>query len=263
MINLKYCHNHPVNSAHVLSFRPVDNTVKKQFTSLCEAGNSAATARHEYANQLQMKYDILDIEKTLADRSINPNCQDVQRLFQKWRERCIGPQNGKAMFDRLSLEVKQFNEIYPSNGGRAFLQQYKLEVEYKTGLPDDSFEPPTAKVTKISDHVPFILAVVTPLMARAHKLLRQSEELFYCDSTASLDNLNIAVVIVSCSTSAGAIPLGAVMTSSEDAETLSSAFTALVDVLPDYAFFGRGRTVGPLMILTDDSASERKPLETT
>ena len=63
---------------------------------------------------------------------------------------------------------------------------------------------------------------------------------------------------MSCSTSAGAIPLGAVMTSSEDAETLSSAFTALVDVLPDYAFFGRGRTVGPLMILTDDSASEKK-----
>ena len=50
MINLKYCHNHPVNPAHVLSFRPVDNAanaVKKQFTSLFEAGNSAATARHE------------------------------------------------------------------------------------------------------------------------------------------------------------------------------------------------------------------------
>ena len=105
MINLKYCHNHPVNSAHVLSFRPVDNAVKKQLTSLFEAGNSAPTARHEYANQLQMKYDTLDIEKTLADRSINPNCQDIQRLFQKWRERCIGPENGKAMFDRLSLEV--------------------------------------------------------------------------------------------------------------------------------------------------------------
>ena len=27
MIDLKYCHNHPVNSAHVLSFRPVDNAV--------------------------------------------------------------------------------------------------------------------------------------------------------------------------------------------------------------------------------------------
>ena len=84
---------------------------------------------------------------------IDPNCQDVQRLFQKWQERCIGPDNGKVMFDRLSLEVKQFNEIHASNGGKAFLQQYKLEVEYKTGLPDDSFEPPAAKVTKISDHV--------------------------------------------------------------------------------------------------------------
>ena len=100
-------------------------------------------------------------------------------------------------------------------------------------------------------------------MARAHKLLCQTSELVYCDSTASSDNLNTAVFIVSCSTSASAIPLRAVMTSSEDAETLSSAFTALVDVLPDYAFFGRGRTVGPLMILTDDSASERKALKIT
>ena len=203
---------------------------------------------NEYGNKLQIKYDILNIKKILADRSINPNCQDVQRLFQKWPERYIDPESGGVMFERLSLEIIQFNEIHASNSGKAFLQQYKLEVEYQTGLPDDSFEPPAAKVTKVTDHVPFILAVVTLLMERAHKLVRQSGELVYCDSTASLDNSNSAVVIVSCSISAGAIRLGAVMTSSEDAETLSSAFTALVDVLPDYAFFGRGRTVGPLMI---------------
>ena len=72
-----------------------------------------------------MKYNILDIEKTLADRSSNPNCQDVQRLFQKWRERCIGPENGEAMCDRLSLEIKQFNEIHASNGGKAFSLVYR------------------------------------------------------------------------------------------------------------------------------------------
>ena len=44
-------------------------------------------------------------------------------------------------------------------------------------------------------------------------MLRQSGELVYCDSTASLDNLNTAVFILSSSTSAGAVPLGAVMTS--------------------------------------------------
>ena len=43
----------------------------------------------------------------------------------------------------------------------------------------------------------------------------------YCDSTASLDNLNTAVFVLSCSTVAGAVPLGCVMASSEDVETLT------------------------------------------
>ena len=60
-----------------------------------------------------------------------------------------------------------------------------------------------------------------PLMARAHQVVRQS---VYCNSTASLDNLNTAVFIPTSSTSTGAVPLDAVMTSSEDADTLTAAF---------------------------------------
>ena len=83
----------------------------------------------------------------------------------------------------------------------------------------------------------------------------------YCNSTASLDNLNTAVFVLSGSTVAGAVPLGCVMASSEDVETLTAAFKALISILPDYAFFGRGKIAGPLTILTDDSASERRALQ--
>ena len=76
----------------------------------------------EYGNKLQIKYDILNIKKILADRSINPSCQDVQCLFQKWPERYINPESSGVMFERLSLEIKQFNEIHASNSGKAFLQ---------------------------------------------------------------------------------------------------------------------------------------------
>ena len=51
-------------------------------------------------------------------------------------------------------------------------------------------------------------------------MVTQSAELVFCDSTASPDNLNTAVFILSCGTSVGALPLAAAMTSSEDAVTV-------------------------------------------
>lgn len=66
---------------------------------------------------------------------------------------------------------------------------------------------------------PFIMAIVTPLMARAHKLVRQAGELVFCDATASLDRLNTPVYIISTATAAGAIPLAVVMASGEETAT--------------------------------------------
>ena len=93
------------------------------------------------------------------------------------------------MFEHLSLEVNQFSEAHSSENGRAFLQLYQSAEETKEAVAPE--HPP--KVKKVAHYVPFLLAVVTPLMARAHKLLYQSSEMVYCDSTASLDNLNTAV----------------------------------------------------------------------
>ena len=53
---------------------------KQEYVHLFEAGHSAATARHEYTSQLQLKHDTQNIEHVLADRSENPNCQDIQRV---------------------------------------------------------------------------------------------------------------------------------------------------------------------------------------
>ena len=94
-------------------------------------------------------------------------------------------------------------------------------------------------------------------------MVTQSAELVFCDSTASLDNLNTAVFIHSCSTSVGALSLAAIMTCSEDAVALSAGFTALCHILPKCAFFGRGPTLGPLTLLTDDCARERIGLKST
>ena len=262
LIDIHYNHNHQINSGHALSFRPVSDDVKQEYIHLFEAGHSSATARHEYTSQLQLKHDTQSIEQVLADRAANPNCQDIQRLFREWRDKYIGPENGEVMFDQLSQEVRQYTEAHAGEGGRVFLQKYETGLSSDT-LDNQYSQPTKSKMKKVTDNVPFILAIVTPLMARAHQMLRQSGELVYCDSTASLDNLNTAVFILSSSTSAGAVPLGAVMTSSEDADTLTAAFMALRDILPDQAFFARGQRLGPLTFLTDDCSSERKALKAT
>lgn len=74
---------------------------------------------------------------------------------------------------------------------------------------------------------PLVLAICTPLMARAHKLIRQSGEMMYCDSTASLDRHNCPIFIISTCSSAGGLPLGVVITSGESEGVLTEAFSNL------------------------------------
>ena len=85
---------------------------------------------------------------------------------------------------------------------------------------------PHAWEKKASDQ-PLVLAICTPLMARAHKLVRQAGELVYCDSTSSLDRYNCPTFVMSTCTSAGGIPLGVVITSGESEEVITEAMTFL------------------------------------
>ena len=57
---------------------------------------------------------------------------------------------------------------------------------------------------------PMILAIVTPLMARAHQHIQQASEIVFCDSTASLDRFNTSVFIISTSITAFGVPLAIV-----------------------------------------------------
>ncbi len=101
----------------------------------------------------------------------------------------------------------------------------------KTKLQSWDAEPGSSKDT------PLVLALCTPLMARAHTMLRQASELVYCDSTASLDRYNCPTFIMSTSSSGGGIPLGVVITSGESEETLTESFSHLRSVL---LFMGGG-----------------------
>ena len=69
-----------------------------------------------------------------------------------------------------------------------------------------------------------ILAIVTPLMARAYQHIQQASEIVFCDSTASLDRFNTSVFIISTSTTVSGVPLAVILTSDEREQTIYAAF---------------------------------------
>lgn len=66
-------------------------------------GHSAATARHYHESQLFKDSD--STQATLADRSINPNPQDVCRLFDAWRKSELELQNENRFLKNLKKKL--------------------------------------------------------------------------------------------------------------------------------------------------------------
>ena len=56
------------------------------------------------------------------------------------------------------------------------------------------------------------------------------------------------------------MPLGIILSSDEREQTLAKGLDMLKSILPEKAFFGRGSSTGPMVIMTDDSATERAAL---
>ncbi|CAG8808792.1 42693_t:CDS:2, partial [Gigaspora margarita] len=191
-----------------------------------------------YWEQLQLDYN--NDEEILADRAMAPRKNDVFYLYKKHRDKHVGAQNGKEMFDRLAKEIADFNN---NNKGKIWMQTYIAPENNDAGQP-------------------FILVILTNLMIRCHEL-RESGELVYMDTTAGLDGLNTPLTILSTCTPAGGLPLGVILTSDESANTFTKALEALKHLIPSMAFGERGSTVGLQVIITDDCTAERTTLNNT
>ena len=239
-IKIDFRHNHPLSSAHVLSFRDVSCDTKKAFLDYFSQGYSPAQAKFVHENNLLVHTDDLTSEQHLSDRSTNPRLGDIYRLKSEWDQTNCGPRQGKAMFEEFEARIEQFNKDCGMSGGKAVLQRFN-----------------TSKLP--GEQTPFILAVCTPLMCRVHKYVQQAGELVYCDATSGLDGCNCAMYVISCSNVAGGIPLGIVVTSSETIVTLSVALQKLQAVMPDWAFYNKGQR-GPDTFMTDDASALREAL---
>ena len=72
-----------------------------------------------------------------------------------------------------------------------------------------------------------------------------------------MDEHNLRLFIFCTHSIAGALPLGIVLTSDEQTETLITAFTMLKDILPDNSFFGKNH---PEVFMTDNCSELRQAL---
>ena len=239
-VTLFYKHNHPINAADALRFRPISEDVQTKYFNLFRLGHTAATAHLEYETNFMLSQET---PCALADRSLNPKRKDVYNLFSKWRKENLGVKDGREMYEQLEQIVRGYNDQYSRDGGQAVIKRY-------TKHPDGSEDP-------------LILALCTPLMSRAHTLVRQASEVVYIDSSSSLDDYNNAVFVLSTSSAAGGLPLGVVVTSGESTVTIEKAMSTLKEILPESGFGQRGRDIGPQTIITDDSNAEREGLKLT
>ncbi len=267
VLNLKFCHNHSVHSAHTLSFRPLSEATKEKIFTLFTKGHSAASARHAYETELMLQCadDGQEVQKVLADRAVNPTVQDYSRLYDKWRESELGRDNGPGLFESLQSEVDKYNSTNARVGGKAKLQVFESHCD--TELSDEcvdsdegSIQPPPPKKRKVTTQ-PMILALCTPLMVRAHENVPQAGEMVFCDATSSLDRFNTSVFIISTGTPSSGVPLGVIIASDEQQATIHKGMQMLAEILPKKAFFGKGAHKGPTLVMTDDSSAERGAIQ--
>ncbi|CAB4444908.1 unnamed protein product [Rhizophagus irregularis] len=235
-INIRFTHNHVINSAESLSFQRVNSEVREKILELFKDGHSPASAKYSYEDGLHLSAENdQELVELLADRSKNPDYGYVVRLFQEYRKNTLGSPNGKKMFERLGEVVENYNL---SGNGKAVLQEFDAEVGKS-----------------------FILCIVTGLMCRIHEKVPQAGEICYIDASASFEPLNTSITLLYTSCAAGALPLGLFITSDELEITLEKALNLLKTILPPHAFYGRGAQVGLAVFLTDDSSAERNALE--
>ncbi|XP_071500591.1 uncharacterized protein [Diadema antillarum] len=230
IVTLNYAHNHPLSCADALRRNDVSEATKEKLRSLFEHGHSPSSALDLLKYDLQEEHGDNYIYAS-ADRSICPDIQFCYRLYAKIFRKQYGAASGDEMYVDLERKIHEFNE----EQGQICA---KLEV-----TPESQT----------------IVAICTPLMKRVHENFKNSGEMIFVDSSGNCDHHNSRIFVVLTHSSAGGLPLGMIIMTSESMPTIQAGFSLLQSILPERAFFGRG-AMGPQVVMTDDFKALRQGL---
>lgn len=227
-IQIRFIHNHPIKTTDSLRFRPVSKEAEEKILSLYQAGHSPTSALDALKIDLQIEHGSLYSE-VVSDRYYCPDKPFCYRLYYKHFGKDYASSAKKDIRSSLSSKVSHYNSIL----GETCLTVGMSGAEY-------------------------VVAACTPLMKRSHSLL-QSGDIVYVESyecPANKDKFEHHVLLLNAHTSAGGVPLGAVLATSNSAAVLTSGFQLLKQLLPNKAFCGRG-TSGPHAFLIEDSDNQK------
>uniref|UniRef100_A0A7M5V8P8 MULE transposase domain-containing protein n=1 Tax=Clytia hemisphaerica TaxID=252671 RepID=A0A7M5V8P8_9CNID len=238
-INIEYSHSHSTKSLQSLSFKDIPDHVSKTIHELFQKGYTPGLAYREMMQDLKSKStDDLDLHLKLADRSQMPRRRDFNNLYTDYHRRLFGTANIKEMFKNLEERISSFQQSNPDNLVK--LQHFNAE-----------------------ENVPLILCIITPLMQRVHEKVPTAAELVFIDSTSNTEEFNLRVFLLVTHTPIGVLPLGILFTSDETTDTLIQALELYLALLPDLAFYKRGKRRGPSVFMTDNCSELRDALKNT
>lgn len=232
--DIEWEHNHSLGTLEATNFRNISPECIEKVYKLYESGLTPSTARQEYLKDLKEECkDDLAFHTKKADRSVMPRRRDFNYIYTQFALEKFGGK-GSAMFPKLVKKLQEYKEENPESTTRHQIYD--------------------------GDDIPLVIAIVSPLMKRVHKKVPQSGELVFIDATSNTEEHNLKVFIMCTHSVAGALPCGILITSDEKESTLKQGFEMLKSCLPGYAFYGRGPTLGPKVILTDNCTEERNTL---
>ncbi|XP_028413943.1 uncharacterized protein LOC114536797 [Dendronephthya gigantea] len=199
------------------------------------SGLLPGAAHREFLRQLRSEcQDDMEYHQRLADRSEAPRRKDFNDIYSKFKKERFGTGSMSDMFSALEKRIQ-------------CLQQKNLEYSLKYQKFDEEINQP------------FILAIVTPLMKRVHKLVPHSKDLGFLDSSSNMEEYNLRVFVMVTHSVCGALPLGIFITSDETEQTLKDALELMKSCFDsDSAFYGAG---GPGVIMTDNCSELREALK--
>ncbi|KAK8398892.1 hypothetical protein O3P69_004174 [Scylla paramamosain] len=218
IVNIIGEHNHSTGSASALNQLKLLQETKKDFAIYFDAGMTAAQARQ--IHQERKMFDLSD----MANNSINPKPRVVNYLRQLW----VADNHGSLEKPDMLFAIKKYAENHPSS-----------------------------KIAWDEDDNRFVVVLATEFMLRIHKEFREAGEVVFVDTTSHVNQIKTAVTPLLCASPAGAMPLGVILSSSQDELSYTKGFGLLKDVLGDVAFFGKNY---PDCFMTDNCKTEKKAL---
>ncbi|KAJ8896585.1 hypothetical protein PR048_001929 [Dryococelus australis] len=223
-VDLSFTHNHSIDSAEALRYRHPTQELENAILNYFANGHSPSSALESYKTDLYINYGS-EYFKIIADGSKCPTRKWCYDLYYKIFKKHYSEPSGDEMMVTLEKAVEEYNNA-------------ENQMCAAVRGSDDSI----------------IAAICTPLMKRVYGL-ESSEEIMFVDSSNNMGKNNRRTVLIFlCPSVAGALPLGIIVTSSNNECIITEGIALLMEI-------SGFKNFSPKIIMTGDCAAEQNSVQ--